>query len=156
MLTRLFVDWALIRDRQSLISIVKRLGEAKTTAEHKFKFWMLKHAFRQNKKKLTMAAINKLFLQKDAFGGIIVGSKIEPLHWQKQLSRLFCKKVCWKIFQSSQENTCAGVSFEQCYRPQAFNFITKKLQHRCFDVDFEKFLKRPIQSEVYERLHLDW
>ena len=32
-----------------------------------------------------MAGINKLFLQKDAFGEIIVGSKIELLRLQKQL-----------------------------------------------------------------------
>ena len=32
------LERALISDRQSLIFIVKRLGEAKATAEHKFKF----------------------------------------------------------------------------------------------------------------------
>ena len=33
-LARLFAERALISDRQSLISIAERLGEAKTTAEH--------------------------------------------------------------------------------------------------------------------------
>ena len=103
-----------------------------------------------------MALINKLFLQKDAFEKVIVGSKIELFRWQKQLSRVFCNRMCWKISQSSQENTCAGVSFEQSCRSEAFNFIKKRLQHRCFAVNFTNLLKTPIQLEVCERLLLDW
>ena len=94
-----------------------------------------------------MTVINKLFLQKDAFGRITVDSKVELLRWQKQL---FCKKVCWKISQSSQESTCAGASFEQSWRPEAFNFIRKRLHPTRFPVNFANFLKTPIQSKVCE------
>ena len=66
------------------------------------------------------------------------------------------KKVCWKISQSSQENTCAGVPFEQSCRAEAFTFVKRRIQRRCFPVNFAKFLKTPIQSEVCERLLLDW
>ena len=52
-LSSLFVERAFISNRLSLISIVRRLGAAKTTAKHKFKFWMLKHTLRENKKKLN-------------------------------------------------------------------------------------------------------
>ena len=45
-----------------------------------------------------MAAINKLFLQKDAFGRIIVGLKIEHHRCQKQLFGVFCKKGVLKNF----------------------------------------------------------
>ena len=37
-LSHLFIEQALISDQQSLISIVKKLDEAKTTDEHKSKF----------------------------------------------------------------------------------------------------------------------
>ena len=40
------------------------------------------------------------------------------------------KKLCWKISQSLQENTCAGVSFEQSCKPESFNLIKNKLQHK--------------------------
>ena len=38
-----------------------------------------------------------------------------------------------KILQYSQENTFVGL--------QAFNFINKRLQHRCFPMNSAKFLK---------------
>ena len=42
-------------------------------------------------------------------------------------------KVLLEILQYSQENTCA--------RSQACNFIKKRLWHRCFPVNFAKFLR---------------
>ena len=104
-----------------------------------------------------MAVINKLFLQKDAFGKIIVGSRrLNSTADRSSCPEYSVKKMCWKFLQSSQENTCAEVFFEQSCRPEVFNFIKKKLQHRCFAVNFTKFLKTPIQLEVWERLPLDW
>ena len=71
-----------------------------------------------------MAAIKKLFLQKDVFGGLIVGSKIELNSTDgSSCPEYSVKKVCRKILQILQENICAGVSFEQSCRPEAFNFI---------------------------------
>ena len=37
---------------------------------------------------------------------------------------------------------------------RACNFITKKLQHRCFPVKFSKCLRIPILKNIYERLPL--
>ena len=37
---------------------------------------------------------------------------------------------------------------------QAFNFIKKRLQHRCFPVKFAKFLRRPILKNSCERMLL--
>ena len=47
-------------------------------------------------------------------------------------------EVFLKILQISQENTCVGVSLQAC-----FNFIKKKLEHRCFPMNNAKFLKTP-------------
>ena len=48
--------------------------------------------------------------------------------------RCSIKKVFLKISQNSHENTCAR------RRPQAYIFIKKRLQHRCFPLNFAKFL----------------
>ena len=59
---------------------------------------------------------------------------------QKQLPEVFCKKVFLEISQNSQENTCARISF-----------LTKRLWHRCFSVNFVEFLRTPFLTE-----HLRW
>ena len=50
------------------------------------------------------------------------------------------KKVFLEISQNSQENTCARVSF-----------LIKRLWHRCFPMNFAKFLRTPFLTE-----HLRW
>ena len=50
-------------------------------------------------------------------------------------------KESWEI---SRENTCVGVSFYWSCRSQVFNFIKKRLQHRCFPDKFAKCLRTPI------------
>ena len=37
---------------------------------------------------------------------------------------------------------------------QAYNFIKKRLQHRCFPVKFDKFLRTPILKNICGRLFL--
>ena len=53
---------------------------------------------------------------------------------------MFCKKVFLEISENSQENTCAIVSF-----------LKKRLCHRCFAVNFVKFLRTPFLTE-----HMRW
>ena len=57
------------------------------------------------------------------------------------------KKVCLKISQSSQENTCARVSF-------LITLLKKRLWHRCFPVNFVKFLRTPFLTELLRWLLL--
>ena len=38
---------------------------------------------------------------------------------------------------------------------QTGNFITKRLEHRCFPVNIAKFLKTPILKDIFERLLLN-
>ena len=59
-----------------------------------------------------------------------------------------------KILQYSLENTCVGVFFSKIARLQGCNFIKKKLQHRCFRVKFEKFLRTLILKNICKRLLL--
>ena len=51
------------------------------------------------------------------------------------------KHLCWSLF-----NKVAVL--------QAFNFIKKRLQHRCFPMKFRKSLRTPILKNIYERLLL--
>ena len=60
-----------------------------------------------------MAGINKLFLQKVAFGGIIVGSKIELLRWQRLLSGVFCKNGVLKNFAKFTRKRLSWSFFEK-------------------------------------------
>ena len=54
------------------------------------------------------------------------------------------KKVFWEMSQNSQERTCARVSF--------FNKVAGlRLWHRCFPVNFAKFLRTSFLTE-----HLRW
>ena len=65
------------------------------------------------------------------------------------------KKVFLKISQIEQENSCVRVSFQKSYRPQASDFIKKRLQHSCFPMKFAKFLRTPILKNISERLLLE-
>ena len=49
----------------------------------------------------------------------------------------------WGISRTSQENTCAWVSF----LIKAANLLKKKLWHKCFLVYFAKFLRTPFLTE---------
>ena len=55
--------------------------------------------------------------------------------------RCSVKKVFLKISDNSQENTRARVSF--LIKLQASGLLKKRLWHRCFPVNFAKFLRTP-------------
>ena len=59
------------------------------------------------------------------------------------VQRCSVKKVLLEISQNSQENTCARVSF-----------LIKRLWHRCFPVNFVKFLRTPFFTEPLQWLLL--
>ena len=54
-----------------------------------------------------------------------------------------------EILQNSQENLCAGVSF--LIKLQAWGLLKDRLWHRCFPVNFAKFLRTSFLTE-----HLWW
>ena len=55
---------------------------------------------------------------------------------------VFCKKKCF--CKTHRKTPCFGVSF--LIKLQVF-ILKKKLQHWCFPVDFEKFLRKPFFLE---------
>ena len=96
-----------------------------------------------------MAAINKLFFQKDAFGRIIVGSKIALIRWQKPLSGVFCKKGVLKNFAKfTILNKAAGLKPSILLKRDSSTGVLLWI--------LQKILKTPIPSKVWERLLLDW
>ena len=55
---------------------------------------------------------------------------------------VFCKSDVLKNFVKSQENTCVGVSFfNKVVDLRPATLLKKRLQHRCFPLDFTKFLR---------------
>ena len=61
--------------------------------------------------------------------------------------RCSVKKVFLQVSQNSQENTCARVSFNKVAGLSPATLLKKRLWHRCFPVDFVKFLRTPFIIE---------
>ena len=59
-------------------------------------------------------------------------------------SKFTGKYVCQSLFF----NKAAGLRLQPC------NFIKKRLWHRCFPVNFVKFLRTPFLQNTFERLLL--
>ena len=58
------------------------------------------------------------------------------------------KKVFLKISQNSQENTCARVLFfNKVAGIRAATLFNKRIWHRCYPVNFTKFLRTPFLTE---------
>ena len=60
-------------------------------------------------------------------------------HWRCSVGKVFLK-----ILQISQENTCVGMLLTKFVK----SFIKKRLQHRCFPVNFAKFLRTHFFNEL--------
>ena len=69
---------------------------------------------------------------------------------QAVAQRCTVRKVFLEISQNSQENTCARFSFLIKLQTPA-TLLKKRLWHRCFPVNFAKFLRTPFLTE-----HLGW
>ena len=64
---------------------------------------------------------------------------------------VLCKKVFLEVSKNSQENTCARASFNKNYLK---TLLKKRLWHRCFPVNFVKFLWTPFLQNTSGRLLL--
>ena len=71
--------------------------------------------------------------------------------WGCRSSRpeVFCEKVFLEISQDSQENTYARVSFLIKLQTTPATLLKKRLWHRCFPVNFAKFLRTPSFTEYF-------
>ena len=67
--------------------------------------------------------------------------------------RCSVKKVFLEISQNSQENTCDRVSFLiKLHATLLKNLLKKRLSHRCFPVNFAKFLRTPFPQNISRQL----
>ena len=72
-------------------------------------------------------------------------------HRKKQPPQVFCKKRVLRNFANLQENTCTRVSFLIKLQAGPATLLKKRLWHRCFPVNFAKFLRTTFFTE-----HLWW
>ena len=72
---------------------------------------------------------------------IIINNKRLFILIEAATRNVLCKKVILVIWQNSQENTCARVSFLIKLQALVSNFIKKSFWHRCFPINFVKFLR---------------
>ena len=63
------------------------------------------------------------------------------------VQRCSAKEVLLKISQNSQETQVLESLFNNVSGLRACNFIKKRLEHRCFPVNFAKFLRRSFLIE---------
>ena len=109
-----------------------------------------------NKKKKTNTKVaaskmkHQLFSKQRILGVllIIIGSDIS-LELTQTCSWITCrlKKVFSEIWQNSQENTCDRVSFLIKLQAWPATLWKKRLCHKCFPVNFVKFLRTPFYTE---------
>ena len=71
---------------------------------------------------------------------------------QKQPPVVFCKKRVLKSFH--RKTPVLGSLFNIVVGLQAFNFIIKRLQHKCFPVNIAKLLRTPVLKNICEQLLL--
>ena len=64
--------------------------------------------------------------------------KSEAVAW-----RYSVKTVFLKILKNSKENNCVGVFLKLSCIPDAYNFIKKRLSHRCILMNFADFSRIP-------------
>ena len=76
-----------------------------------------------------------------------------PSCCQKEPPEVFYKKSCSKKFRSIHRKTPVLEVLFSC-RPRLGTLLKKRLQHRCFPVNFARFLGTPILKNVSERLLL--
>ena len=75
---------------------------------------------------------------------------------QKKPPKVFyIKKVFLRNSQNSQENICARVFFKKVKGVRPGTLLKNKLWHRCFPVNFAKFLRAPVLQNTYGRLLLN-
>ena len=68
---------------------------------------------------------------------------------KRQPSKKLSKKRCFLKSENSQKYACVGVSFLI-----KSILLNKRLRHRCFPMNFGKFLRTPILKNICERLLL--
>ena len=68
---------------------------------------------------------------------------------------IYIKKVFLRNSQNSQENICARVFFKKVKGVRPGTLLKNKLWHRCFPVNFAKFLRAPVLQNTYGRLLLN-
>ena len=82
---------------------------------------------------------------------------IDQSIYRSSRPEVFCENVFLEISQNSQENTCARDSF--LIKLQALGLkpatLLKSFWHKCFPVNFAKFLRTPFFKEHLQWLHLN-
>ena len=68
---------------------------------------------------------------------------------KQKFTNTFFGILGFRSFGNFTQNTLALKSFfKKVAGPQPCNFITKRLQHRCFPVKFAKFLRAPFLQKA--------
>ena len=72
---------------------------------------------------------------------------VSTFTWQKQPPKVFCKKVALKNFAKfTAKHLCQSLFFNKATGVMPATLLKKRLWHRCFPVNIEKFLRTPLDD----------
>ena len=78
------------------------------------------------------------------------GKKISYLqcHFQKQPPEVFYEKRCsWNFTEFTVKHLCQSLSFHKVAELRPVTLLNKRIWHRCFPVNFTRFLKTSFLKE---------
>ena len=79
-------------------------------------------------------------------------TKPENVIYRSSRPEVFCKKGFVRNFTKFiGKHLCHSLFFNKCCRPRPATLLKKRLKHRCFPMNFVKFLTKPFFTE-----HLWW
>ena len=78
-------------------------------------------------------------------------------YWLKQPLELFCKKCVLRNFaRFTGQHLCQSLFFNKVEGLRPASLFKKRLWHRCFPVNFAKFLRTPFLQNTSRQLLLNW
>ena len=79
------------------------------------------------------------------------------IDWQRQPLGVFCKKDVLRNFaEFTGKHLCLGLFFNKVASVRPTTLLKKRFWHRCFPVNFAKFLRTPFWQDTSGWLLLDW
>ena len=115
----------------------------------------ISHVRNKNKQRVTKERIFTSITKTSK--SINQGKLMEAFEFKKAATRgALYEKVLLEILQNSQENNCARISFfPEFLNLRPATLLKKRLWHRCFPVNFTKFLRTPFLQSTSGRLLLN-
>ena len=96
-----------------------------------------------------LPVVSIFFLFSEGFSNLLV--KYFPAEQKQSPGNVPYKRCLKYLTKLIRKHLYQSLSFQQSCRIETYNFIENSLQHRCFSVNFAKYLRTPILQNIYQR-----